>query len=156
MKGAEKFGQHLDSGEISAADGYRPFHRFLLLRELPLGLVHKLENFLRPAAQQKPFAGQGDLPRAPVKQPDPHFILHLGDLAAESGLGEVQQFSGPRNIFLPRHRQKVAQNPDFHYHTSKHATILAHLCRKSNAPVFWPAGALILCTLSDCFHNCRK
>lgn len=82
MKAAQQLRQHLHRRQIPAADGNGPFDQLVLFGQLLLRFVHKLQNLLGTAAQQKPLAGKGNFPRPPVKKPDAHFLLHPGNLAA--------------------------------------------------------------------------
>lgn len=114
MKAAENLRQHPHGGQIPKPDGHRPLDHLVLLGQLLFGLIHQLQNFLGAPAQQHPFAGQRNLSASPVEQPDPHLLLHLGNLTAERGLGDVQHLGCPRDALLPHHRQKISQNPYFH------------------------------------------
>ncbi len=86
----------------------------LLLPHLLLRLVHQSQNLLCPAAEEHAVRGEHDPPALVLKESSAQLILHLGQLPAQGGLGDVQHIGGPGDRLLSRHREKIAQYPQFH------------------------------------------
>ena len=91
-----------------------------MVLQFPLRFVCQLHDLLCPAAQQHSVLRQHHPVLAAAEQLDAQFLRQLHQLAGEGRLCHMEQ-RRLCDILLPRHGEKIAQDPQFHTITSKTA-----------------------------------
>ena len=76
-----------------------------------LELAHGGFSFTQQRAAR---LGQADIPLTPDKQAGTQGALHILDLSAQGGWGNIQLLGGPREVAVPGNGQEVAEMTYFH------------------------------------------
>ena len=98
---------------FAAADGNFA-GQFLRAAEFLSGFVGQFHDFLGAALEKPPGVGKGDPVLAAQKQLGSQLLLQLHQLPGKGGLGDMQQRRRLCDVFLLRHREKIAQHSQFH------------------------------------------
>lgn len=120
VKGSQELCQIRHAPQVAASDG-DPACDLLRRSELPGRLLRQLYDLLTRRRSSIPGLRQNDVVLAAAEQLDSQLLLQLHQLARQRGLRDMKQGCRFRDIFLPGHCQKVAQNTKFHNDTSASA-----------------------------------
>ena len=91
-EGGHGRGEGLQGHQTTAADGDHPAHVSMPF-QLLLHLFHQGGDLFGTPAQHDAGVGEGQV-TAPHKELHPQFLLQLGHLAAEGGLGHMEDLCG--------------------------------------------------------------
>ena len=82
--------------------------------ELGFGLVQKPDDLLGPLPQAHPVRGEGHAVALALEQTRAQFLLQVGQLPGQGGLGDVQGRCRRSDVALAGHGEKVVEHADFH------------------------------------------
>ena len=114
VKHLGRLGQKPHGLGLGAAQVDVPCGNLPLVAEFRLGVLGQGNQLLRPFVQHLAGVRQGGFPLAPDQKRRAQFLLQVGHLPGQGGLGNVQQLCRMGNILFFGHHQKVMKNPQLH------------------------------------------